>query len=94
MKIGDKLKVTANLENAYYSENPTWKTETLTILFTVEKSGAFDYGNGTCVKLEGDDVNYNNKCFDTRYFNGTLANFVDDYLKSRYGKNLKDYATA
>lgn len=62
---------------------------------TLMKSGAFDYGNGTCVAIEYENlpaIFENVRVFDTRYESGITNNFdewVRSYFDDYYGTNLK-----
>lgn len=47
-----------------------------TVKATLEKSGAFEYGNGTMMVLEWENGNKPN-IFDTRYSVGITKNFVE-----------------
>lgn len=42
----------------------------ITYTMTLEKSGCFDYGNGTCVVVENDYPGSMTECIDTRYCTG------------------------
>ena len=50
----------------------------------LHKSGAFDYGNGTCVEYY-DGLNQRPTMYDTRYETGIVGNFenwADEFIKS------------
>lgn len=68
----DNLKPGDIIEKQEFDlETPEGKTYRYT--FTLSKSGAFAYGNGTCVGVE---INGRIDCgIDTRYDNGVIENF-------------------
>lgn len=71
-----------------FPDNHFWDSM---FVFELEKSSAFQYGNGTCV-IVNRTLNYNDsKCnpqmIDTRYEQGITKNFLDwciNYLKQNF----------
>lgn len=51
------------------------------VTFRVHESGGFDYGNHTATVVEFEKSG-NKHVFDTRYFIGTLKDFVEWYEKN------------
>ena len=47
-----------------------------TVHATLEKSGAFDYGNGTCMVFQWSNSPISD-CYDTRYCKVTAENFTE-----------------
>ena len=70
---------------------------TYNVTITRDKSGAFNYGNGTCVVVKG--IGDMPMVYDTRYdgsvmkdFNGWCNEFLEGYFDPKYGPNVKEVA--
>lgn len=68
----DKLKPGDVIEKREF-DVVTPDDETFRYVVTLEKSGAFDYGNGTCVSVEINGKHYG--AYDTRYETGIVDDF-------------------
>ena len=55
--------------------------------FTVVESGAFQYGNKTLTIIEHENGAYDT--YDTRYFTGTLDEFIDQWYDDNIRKDYK-----
>ncbi len=51
-----------------------------TVVFTVVESGAFQYGNQTTTVVQIGE--HEERAYDTRYYIGTLENFIRDWEKN------------
>ena len=74
MKIGEKKNI-----EIFGVERKMGTVGNMT--FEVLQSGSFDYGNGTAVKVEyfSKSGEHTKEIFDTRYFTGSLEEFVHQY---------------
>ena len=79
MKIGETKTVTIKS-----------KERERKITFTTEESGAFAYGNRTAVIVhwEGKEE-WEDELFDTRYFCGSLDDFIQQYYDDNINENYR-----
>lgn len=93
MKVGETLTKLVHM-NSDVMKRHHWKDGTaFTMEFTVEESGAFQYGNQTCttVKITAPDGKVSEEYYDTRYFIGELKEFADQVIDDYLGWKQVDY---
>ena len=93
MKVGETITKLIHMNSDVMKRNHWTEGTSFKMEFTVEESGAFQYGNqtSTTVKITAPNGEKSTEYYDTRYFVGELEDFAEQVIEDYLGWKNVDY---